>query len=86
MTIDLESYDAEFDTTVILENEFHENNNSFISHPDKHKRNWINVSGINVAYSHLQITWARNVASNYFSQQQPGSSFTTVSNVMVILC
>ena len=31
LTIDLESYDAKFDTTVILETEFHENNNIFIS-------------------------------------------------------
>ena len=29
LTIDLESYDTEFDTTVILETEFHENNNIF---------------------------------------------------------
>ena len=42
VTIDLESYDAEFDTTVILETEFHENNNSFVSQPDKHKRDWKN--------------------------------------------
>ena len=27
LAIDLESYGAEFDTTVILETEFHENNN-----------------------------------------------------------
>ena len=27
LTIDLESYDAKFDTTVILETEFHENSN-----------------------------------------------------------
>ena len=40
LAIDLESYGAEFDTTVILETEFHENNNISISHPDKHKRNW----------------------------------------------
>ena len=32
LTIDLESYGTEFDTTVILETEFHENNNIFISH------------------------------------------------------
>ena len=76
----------EFDTTVILETEFHENNNSSISHPDKHKRNWKIVSTINVTYAPIQINWARNIASNYFSQQQPGSSFTTVSNVMVLLC
>ena len=40
VAIDLESYDAEFDTTVILETEFHENNNIFNSHQDKRKRNW----------------------------------------------
>ena len=40
LTIDLESYGAEFDTTVILETEFHENNNIFTSHKDKHKCNW----------------------------------------------
>ena len=37
LAIDLESYGAEFDNTVILETEFHENNNISISHPDKHK-------------------------------------------------
>ena len=42
LAIDLESYGAKFDTTVILETEFHENNNISISHPDKHKRNWKN--------------------------------------------
>ena len=83
--IDLESCGAEFDTTVILETEFHENN-IFISRPDKHKRNWNLVSTINVTFAPIQINWARNIASNYFSQQQPASSFTTVSNVMVLLC
>ena len=48
LAIDLESYGAEFDTTVILETEFRENNNISISHPDKHKRNWKIVSTINV--------------------------------------
>ena len=86
LAIDLESYGAEFDTTVILETEFHENNNISISHPDKHKRNWKIVSTINVTYAPIQINWARNIASNYFSQQQPASSFTTVSNIMVLLC
>ena len=76
LAIDLESYGAEFDTTVILEAEFHENNNISISHPDKHKRNWKIVSTINVTYPPIQINWARNIASNYFSQQQPASSFT----------
>ena len=83
--IDLESYGAEFDTTAILETEFHENNNISISHSDKHKRNWKIVSTINLTYAPLQIDWARNIASNYFSQQQPASSFNTVSNVMVLL-
>ena len=46
--IDLKSYDAEFNTTVSLETEFHENKTIFISHPDKHKRNWKVVSTINV--------------------------------------
>ena len=32
------SYDADFDITVILETEFHENDNIRISHPDKHKQ------------------------------------------------
>ena len=68
LTIDLESYDAEFDTTVILETEFHENNNVFICHPDKHKVNWKIVSTINVTYAPIQIDWLRNIASNYFSQ------------------
>ena len=86
LAIDLESCGAEFDTTVILETEFHENNNISISHPDKHKRNWKIVSTINVTYAPKQINWARNIVSNYFSQQQPASSFTTVSNVMVLLC
>ena len=47
-SFDLESYDAKFDTTVILETEFHENNNNFTSHPDNHKHNWKIVSTINV--------------------------------------
>ena len=42
LTIDLESYGTEFDTIVILETLFHENNNIFISHSDKHKRSWKN--------------------------------------------
>ena len=78
LAIDLKSYDAEFDTTVILETEFHENNNVFISHSNKHKRNWKIISTINVTYAPTQINWARNIALNYFSQQQPVSSFTTV--------
>ena len=86
LAIDLQSYGAEFNTTVILETKFHENNNTFISHPDKHKRNWKVVSTINVTYAPIQINWTRNKASNYFSQQQPASSFTTVSNVMALLC
>ena len=77
---------TEFDTTVILETEFHENNNNFVSHPDKHKRNWNIVSTMNVTHAARQINWTRNIASNYFNQQQPASSFTTVSNVMVLLC
>ena len=81
LTIDLEGYDAQFDTTVILETEFHENNNIFTSHPDKHKRNWKSVSTINVTHAPIQINCARNIASNYLSQQQPDSSFTTVLNV-----
>ena len=85
LAIDLESYDAEFDTTVNLETELHENNNIFISHPDKHKYNWKIVSTINVTYAPIQINWARNKASNYLNQQQPASSFTTVSNAMVLL-
>ena len=32
LTIDLASYGAEFDTTIILETEFHENDNILISH------------------------------------------------------
>ena len=86
LVIDLESYGPEFDTTVILETEFHENNTIFISHPDKHKRGWKIVSTINVTNTPIQINWARNIASDYFIQQQPASSFTTVSNVMVLLC
>ena len=31
-SIDLKSYDAEFDTTVILQTDFHENNKILISH------------------------------------------------------
>ena len=84
--VDLESYDAEFDTIVIMKTEFHENNNIFISHPDKHKRNWKIGSTINVTYAPIHINWARNKASNYYNQHQPASSFTTVSNVMVLLC
>ena len=79
-------YGAEFDTTAILETEFHENNSIFISYPDKHKHNWKIVSTMNVTYAPIQINWARNIASNYFIQQQPASSFTTVSTVMVLLC
>ena len=51
VAIDLQSSDAEFDTTVNLETEFHEINNIFISHPDKHTRNWKIVSTINVTYA-----------------------------------
>ena len=43
-----------FDTTIILETEFHEDN-IFISHPDKHKRNWNIISPINVTYAPIQI-------------------------------
>ena len=68
LAIDLESYGAEFDTTVILETEFRENNNISISHPDKHKRNWKIVSTITVTYAPIKINWGRNIASNYFSQ------------------
>ena len=39
----------------------------FIFHPEKHKRNWKIVSTINVTYAPIQINWARNIASNYFS-------------------
>ena len=70
----------------MLETEFHENNNIFISHSDKHKRNWKICSTISVTYAPMQNDRARNVASNYFNQQQPASSFTTISNVMVLLC
>ena len=66
-------------------NRIHENN-IFIFYPDKHKRNWKIVSTINVTYAPIQINWVRNIAPNYFNQQQPASSFTTVSNVMVHLC
>ena len=48
-------YDTEFDTTVILETEFHENNNILISHPDKHRGEWKIVSTINVSYVPMQI-------------------------------
>ena len=48
LTIDLESYYAKLDTTVILETEFHRNNNIFVSHPNKHKHNLNIVSTINV--------------------------------------
>ena len=37
-------------------------------------------------YAPIQINWARNIASNYSNQQQPASSFITVSNVVVLLC
>ena len=70
LPIDLEGYDATFDTTVILETGFHDNNNIYVSHPNKHKRKWKIVSTINVNYAPIQINWARNIASNYFSQQQ----------------
>ena len=86
LAIDSESYGFAFHTTVVLETEFYENNNIFIFHPEKHKFNWKIVSAINVTYAPIQIYWARNIASNYSSQQQPASSFTTVSNVMVLLC
>ena len=66
LAIDLESYGAGFYTTVILETEFHENNNIFISYPGKHKRNWKIVSTINVNYAHIQINWARDIASQLF--------------------
>ena len=53
LTIELERYDAKFDTTVILETEFHENNNIFVSHPNKYKRNWKIISAINVTCVHI---------------------------------
>ena len=53
-------YDTEFDTTVILETEFYENNDIFISHPDQHKCNWKIVSTINVTYAPIQINRGRN--------------------------
>ena len=59
LAIDLESYDAQFNTAVIFENEFLENN-IFISHPDKHKCNWKIVS-TNVTYAPIQINRARNI-------------------------
>ena len=40
LTIYLGSYDVELNTTVVLEIEFHENNNILVSHPDKHERDW----------------------------------------------
>ena len=69
LAIDLESYGAEFDTTVILETEFHENNNISISHPDKHKRNWEIVSTINVTYAPIQIVLFHNIF--FSSGEQP---------------
>ena len=86
LTIDLENYDAEFDTTVILKTEFHENNNTLISHPEKHTGKWKNVSIINVTNGPMQIDRARNIAFNCFSPQQPAPIFTMVRNVMVLLC
>ena len=69
-----ESYDAEFDTTVIW------------------KPNFMKIT-IFIFPTHtctnatpIQINWPRNRASKYFNQQQPASSFTTFSNVMVLLC
>ena len=78
-----------------LETEFHENNNISISHPDKHKRNWKIVSTINVTYAPIQINWAMNIASNYFSPTTTclklhhglkcyGSSLWTTSSI--VLC
>ena len=60
LAIDLKSYDAQFVAvaTASLETEFHENNNIFIFHPDKHKRNWKIASTINVTYAPIQINWA----------------------------
>ena len=84
LTIDIESYDAEFDTTVILGTEFHDF--FFISHQTSTNITEKIFSTINVIYAPLQINWARNIAYKYFSQQPPASSFTTVSNVMVLLC
>ena len=46
----------------------------FISHPDKHKHNWKIISTINVTYAPIQINRVRNIASNYFNQQQPASA------------
>ena len=37
---------------------------------------------MNVTYAPMQINWT----SNYYSQQQPDPSFTTVSNDVVRLC
>ena len=54
LTVDLESYDTECDTAVIFGTEWHENN-IFISHPDKHKRNRKIDSTIYVTYVPTQI-------------------------------
>ena len=55
LATDLESYGAKFDTTVIWETEFQENNKIFISYPGKHKRNWKMFSTINVTYAPIQF-------------------------------
>ena len=85
LTIDLESYDAKFDTIVILESQFQENY-IFVSRLNKHNRHWNIVSVITLTDALIWINWARNIASNYFSQQQPASNFTAASNVMVHPC
>ena len=36
---------------------------------------------MNVTYVPVQIDWAKNLVSNYFSLQQPDPSFTTVSKL-----
>ena len=67
-------------------NWIHENNYIFITHPNKHTRSWKTISTINVTYAPMRINWARHIACDFFIQQQPASSFSTVSNVMVLLC
>ena len=53
LTIVWKSFDVTFDTTVIFNAEFHENNNIFVSHPNKPKLDWKIVSTINLTYASI---------------------------------
>ena len=64
-------------------------NTTIILFPTQTKTNVLENSFLQLMepmHTYIQINLANKIAFNYFSQQQPASSFTTVSNAMVLLC